>query len=98
MGRVSFHKAIFTGLVKLAVILSVSIMFCSGIGMIYNHFDFYPSFLTLIADEVYSKNTYTGTFLMGLVSLPFLLVFFVLMVVLFAIVIYVILELGGYYE
>lgn len=98
MGKLSFKKAIFTGLVKLTVFLSVLIIICYGMGMIYNYFEFYPSFLTLFSDAEYSKNTSAGAFIMGLFSLPILLVFIVLVVILFATVIYLILDLGGYYE
>ncbi|ELT0036106.1 hypothetical protein [Escherichia coli] len=98
MKKKSFAKAMIIGFIKVSISIFLLYILCIFIGSIYDYFGFYPHFLDLISDGGFSRNSYTGVFLMGFISLPFILIILFLIVVLFSLIVYVLLEIGGYYE
>lgn len=98
MKKNSFYKALSKGFFKLVLMLTILAIICLSIGMAYNFFEFYPPFLSSLPEGGFSKESYAGAFSMGLVSLPFILILLALTVILFGIILFLTLDLGGYYE
>lgn len=95
---ISVYKALLKGAARLTVIILIVIAISLSIGGIYNHFDFYPAFLNYFDMKSIPKASWGGVFLMGLASLPFIMVLSILSAILIAILIFGLLYMGGYYE
>lgn len=93
-----FTIALLKRSTRLVTILVLVIVIITTIGMVYEYFDFYPHVLNEFEYHDYPENYFIRCFLTGFMSLPSLMCISIATFVLFYMLYFIVLLLGGYYD